>query len=109
MEENEVISDDKAIAESFNEYFVNITDSINVGEAKLNLLPTDGMEDPIDIAITKYNLHPSVKRIQDSFNPSRTFEFTPLSMEDIYKQLDRLDPKKLTPLESIPANILKDS
>ena len=30
-------------------------------------------------------------------------------MEDIYKQLDRLDPKNTTPLGSIPAKILKGS
>ena len=109
VENNQVISNDTAIAEIFNEYFVNITGSLNVGKAELNLLPTDGIVDPINVAITKYNLHPSVKRIKDNFHPFRMFEFVPVSMENIYKQLDRLDPKKATPLGSIPAKILKGS
>ena len=88
------ISNDKAIAEIFNEYFVNITGSIDVGRAELNLLSTDGIKDPIDVAITKYSLHPSVERIKDNFNPSRMFEFALVSKEEVYKQLDKLDLKK---------------
>ena len=76
---------------------------------ELNLLSTDGIKDPIDVAITKYSLHPSVKRIKDDFNPSRMFEFALVSKEEVYKQLDKLDLKKATPLESIPAKILKGS
>ena len=37
------------------------------------------------------------------------FEFTLVSMEDIRKQLDRLYPKKATPIESIQDKILKES
>ena len=108
-EGSQFISNDKAIAEIFNEYFVNITGSIDVGRAELNLLSTDGIKDPIGVAITKYSLHPSVKRIKDNFNPSRMFEFALVSKEEVYKQLDKLDLKKATPLESIPAKILKGS
>ena len=108
-EGSQFISDDKAIPEIFNEYIVNITGSIDVGRAELNLLSTDGIKDPIDVAITKYSLHPSVKRIKDNFNPSRMFEFALVSKEEVYKQLDKLDLKKATPLESIPAKILKGS
>ena len=108
-EGSQFISNDKAIAEIFNKYFVNITGSIDVGRAELKLLSTDGINDPIDIAITKYSLHPSVKRIKDNFNPSRMFEFALVSKEEVYKQLDKLDLKKATPLESIPAKILKGS
>ena len=64
VEDNEVISDDTAIAETFNEYFVKITGTIDVGNAKFYLPPTDSIEDHIAIAITKYNLYPCVKRIQ---------------------------------------------
>ena len=108
-EGSQFISNDKAITEIFNEYFVNITGSIDVGRAELNLLSTDGIKDPIDVAITKYSLHPSVKRIKNNFNPSRMFEFALVSKEEVYKQLDKLDLKKATPLESIPAKILKGS
>ena len=106
-EDSQFISNDTPIAEIFNEYFVNITGSIDVGKAELNLLSTDGIKDPIDVVITKYCLHPSVKRIQDNFNPSRMFEFALVSKEEIYNQLGRLDLKKATPLESIPVKILK--
>ena len=109
VEDNEVISNDTAIAETFNEYFIKITGTIDIGKAKFYLPPTDSIEDHIAIAITKYNLHPCVKRIQDNFNPSRMFDFTLVSMEDMYTQQQRLDPEKAAQLESIPAKILKES
>ena len=37
------------------------------------------------------------------------FEFALVSKEEVYKQLDKLDLKKATPLESTPAKILKGS
>ncbi len=42
--ENEVlVTDDKEVAEIFNEYFVNITDSLGIIQPKDALTPTDGL------------------------------------------------------------------
>ena len=51
--ENEVlVTDDKEVAEIFNEYFANITDSlIGIIQPKDALTPTDGLQDPVEIAI----------------------------------------------------------
>ena len=69
----------RLFSRTFTLHFVNTTGSIDVGRADLNLLSTDGIKDPIDVAITKYSLQPSVKRIKDNFNPSRMFEFALVS------------------------------
>ena len=64
--ENEVlVTDDKEVAEIFNEYFVNITDSLGIIQPKDALTPTDGLQDPVEIAIKKYSSHPSIKMISE--------------------------------------------
>ena len=57
----------------------------------------------------KYRLHPSIKRIQENFNHSQIFEFTSVSEVNVNNQLKRLDPKKATPLESIPGKVLEEN
>ena len=109
LENDKVVSDDRAVADIFNDYFVNITGSLDIADADSNLLSTDGIDDPVDIAVRKYSLHPSIKRIQETFNHSQIFEFTPVSVVDVNNQLKRLDPKKATPLESIPSKVLKEN
>ena len=61
LENQVVVTDAKEVAEIFNEYFVNITDSLGIIQPKDALTPTDGLHDPVEIAIKKYSSHPSIK------------------------------------------------
>ena len=66
--ENEVlVTDDKEVAEIFNEYFVDISDSLGIIQPKDALQDIDGISDPVEIAIQKYNSHPSVKLISSVY------------------------------------------
>ena len=67
----------------------------------MNLLITDSIDDPNNIPVIKYNLNSCVKRIK-KIKLSQMFEFKPIS-------LNRLDSKKVTPLERILAKILKEN
>ena len=109
LENDEIVSDDKAVAEIFNDYFANITSSLGIEETGSNVVSADGIDDPVELAIIKYSLHPSIKRITESFHPSETFEFRPYSPEEIMTQIERLDHKKSSPIESIPARVLKEN
>ena len=90
LENDEIVSDDKAVAEIFNDYFANITSSLGIEETGSNVVSADGIDDPVELAIIKYSLHPSIKRITESFHPSETFEFRPCSPEEIMTQIERL-------------------
>ena len=68
LEDDRVIADEYAVAEIFNYYFVNITGSVDTAKANLNLLSTEGIDGPIDIAVTKYSLLPSAKEIKETLN-----------------------------------------
>ena len=107
LENNEIVSDDKAVAEIFNDYFAIITSSLGIEETGSNVVSADGIDNPVELTIIKYSLHPSIKRITESFHPSETFEFQPCSPEEIMTQIERLDHKKASPIESIPARVLE--
>ena len=48
-----------------------------------------------------------IQALKETINPSQIFEFKPVLVEEISNQTNRLDPKKATPSESIPAKTLK--
>ncbi len=109
LENGELISDDKAVAEIFNEYFANITSSLGIEETGSNLVSTDDIDDPVELAVVKYSLHPSIKRIAENFRPTEMFVFRPSSTEEIEVKIKRLNPKKGSSKGSIPARVLKEN
>ena len=81
IKNNEIISNDKCVAEIFNEYFATITNSLGIQETGKNTVSTHDVNDPVEIAITKYSSHSSIKKIKENFHPTETFEFRPCSLE----------------------------
>ena len=97
MENEVLVTDDKEVAEIFNEYFVNITDSLGIIQPKDALTPTDGLHDPVEIAIKKYSSHPSIKLISENkkiqtFLPAyyKSFSMLVLSMELFLSNLKKV-------------------
>ena len=52
LENNEIISDDKAVAEKFNDYFTNMTCSLDLEETRKKIVSTDDIDSPVELAIT---------------------------------------------------------
>ena len=99
----------------FNNYFANITlfylditDAVGIKEITENISSVSGLVDPIDIAIKKYCLHPSIRRIQSNIKYTERFTFSEVSIQQVALQLSRLDPKKSSPVGAVPAKILKE-
>ena len=53
IENDTIISNDKEVAETRNDYFVSITDSLGLTENCEAISNTEGVSDPIDRAIIK--------------------------------------------------------
>ena len=112
MENEVLVTDDKEVAEIFIEYFVNITDSLGIISLSLKMLAlqdTDGISDPIEIAIQKYSSHPSAKLISSNTKPSHSFPFNFVANSRVSAELRDLKVKKPSPIDSIPSKILKDN
>ncbi len=76
----------------FNEYFANITSSLGIEETGPNLVSADDIDDPVELAVVKFSLHLSIKRITENFRPTETFVFRLSSTEEIEVQIKRLNP-----------------
>ena len=68
-----IISDDQDVAETFNTFFKNAVDSLHISENRFLLAPTESLTDPVEIAIKKFESHPSIFDIKDNINNSNSF------------------------------------
>ena len=108
--ENEVlVSDDREVADIFNEYFIHITEALGIHEPKDILTPIDGLRDPIEAAIKKYSSHPSIQLIFKNKKSSNEFGFNTVVKEKVAAALQKLKLNKANPVGSIPGKILKDN
>ena len=87
---------------------MRITDSLNIPTVRENLMPTNEITDPLDIALKKYKFHPSVKRIKERVQVEQRFEFKHVSLQEVLVQLHKLNPKKSCPIGSLPTRLLKE-
>ena len=78
-EGNELVSD-KEVAELLNDYFVNITASLEISEVEENFTKTNEIRDPIDIAVNAYKRHPSIQLIKQMVTVSENYH---VSTEEI--------------------------
>ena len=88
-----IISDDKLIAESFNEYFINV--GINIGTESEQFY-----EIPSDDQIPESGLDHS---------PNIRFKFANINVSNVAMNLSNLKVSKATGMDNLPATILKIS
>ena len=60
MDERKTVTEDKEVAKTLNQYFSTAGNSLGIIENKSLLTETENLEDPIEIAIKKFENHPSV-------------------------------------------------
>ena len=109
IEDGKMITKDSEIAEVFNNYFVNITENLDISTAESALLPIKNFLDPIEIAVRKFQRHPSICQIQERNHPCNKFEFKEVTIADIVLQIRKLYSNKASQVKSIPAKILKEN
>jgi len=67
LENNESFSEGKSVAEVFNHYFANITNSLGIEGTRENTASTNCINDPVE---NIYSLHSSIKKIRERFHPT---------------------------------------
>ena len=104
-----IISDDKAIAEVFNKFFINIVPNLKIPVE--NNIDHDFTEtdDLVLNAINKFKNHPSIIMIKRKNNPCGSFSFSSVQYDDILKKTKNLDNAKASQESDIPTKILKSN
>ena len=108
IEDDRIISKDEEVAETLNNYFVTVTDSLSLTESEI-ITSTEGAMDPIDQALIKYSNHPSIRKIRSLVQNDSLFHFDNVSIEEMKTEIGRLNPSKATTVKNIPPKILKGS
>ena len=104
IENKSVVTKNQDIATIFNNFFGNITISLNI--AKWNASFLNCNLDPVVAALEKFKSHPSVIAIEKSLRNKIFFEFSNVCYADTYHAILTLDSTKKTSGD-IPTKILK--
>ena len=108
IEEGEVISDDKVIAECLNSHFVNITDSLGLDPSFKDDGIDVSLENKVDIATEKYNNHPSIVAIKSKVQIEKKFEFNNVNLLNVMIKIEALDNSKSNS-GNIPTKIIQEA
>ena len=83
VENDDILSTDKEIAEAFSNYYSNAVKSLNLQCDSEHLSDVSDETDPIERAIKKFKNHPSIININQ--NIPRIFEFSQVDIDSIKK------------------------
>ena len=105
-EVEEIITDDKAIAEIFNEFYVKIVPNLKISME--NNFDTEFVktENPVLNAVNIYKNNPSVIMIKEKIKPIEKFSFFSVQYDDVLRKIRNLDPSKSSQLTDIQTKIL---
>ena len=106
-EGNEVITDDGKLAQTFNEYFVNIVPSLGITSFHEN---NDNVNnDNIDNIIIKFEGHPSIVAIKEQMKKyNKTFTFQNVSTDKVALIIEKLNSKKASKSDDIPTKVIEE-
>ena len=109
IEDETIISNDVEVAETMNEFFITVTDSLGINENSNYESTTGGITDPVDEAVFKISNHPSILKIKDHCQNAGSFHFQKISLDAVDREVRDLNPKKATTHKNIPPKILKSN
>ena len=108
IEDDKVISNKLELAEKFNNFFIDAVENLEI-----ELFASDVEADNtikagsvIDSIIKKYKSHPSILKIKENVKIENKFEFLEMTSEEMEKEIKKLDPKKASMKDDIPAKPL---
>ena len=102
-----IFSDDREIAEIFNNYFTNITKCLKLPEWETPITCAT-IDNPIQKAIERYINHPSITVIKNSVQENPKFNFKHVLPEDIQSVINKLKINKST-RGNLPLKIVKET
>ena len=108
VDENNIISEEGEVAEMLNSFFDKAVRDLGINENQYILSNTIGIDDPVDIAVEKYNSHPSILAIKENVSSS-VFHFKTVTQNDIENEISNLDSTKNGTVNGIPTKRLKDA
>ena len=107
VENEEVIMDDKEIAGTFSTFFEKAVSSLDISINPFLLNDPGELKNPVDIALKKFEVHPSILEIKEHVSVVDRFSFSKVTVEDMRLKIKALNIRKSGTYMDIPAFILK--
>ena len=99
IEKGEIISDESKVANSFSNFFENLIRSLGI-KANQHSQENYDLKNPVEIAIKKFEQHPSINLINKNIINNENFHFSPADHKNILKEIINLDNKKMELLKT---------
>ena len=106
VEKDSILTDEKKIATLMNNYFINITKNLDL---KPSTVPNTS---DLDEITKHFDDHISICKIKEAYNEilrEDNFSFKMVSMDKVKKEVLKLNSKKSSTYDVIPASILKQT
>ena len=104
---DKIISDDAELAQTFNDFFKNSVPSLNIAENRFLLTDTSITFDRVKESIIRFEIHPSIRSINENVEIDQRFSFSEVTVADIKVEVKNLDSKKAGTFMNIPTKHLK--
>ena len=108
VENDELLQDHKNSAEEMNNFFKNAVLTLDIKEnSYITNHNIPYITDAIEKAIAKYKFHPSILLIKEKTKcKANSFDFVPVTVNDVEKEIKKLNPNKATTFNTIPFKTL---
>ena len=107
IEDNNIICDDKKVADKMNTHFSNVVPFLDINGYECNYSYNNDI-DEIQNCVNKFQTHPSIIKIKENINMTEPFFFAIPSIPEIQADLENLNKNKPTTDNNIPAKILTE-
>ena len=108
VENNDIITEDKEVAEKFNQYFITTVSSLGITENQALLTNCSNLNDPVAKAVKKFENHPSILDIKKNVSLNSSFAFSEVGAAEMLTEINDLDDKKSGTFMNIPVKRLKE-
>ena len=110
IEKEELISDEREVANSFNDFFSNIVKNLEIPKFDVGDAIRSNMNNhPTLKAILKYRNHPSITSIARFRNRFSAFHFSCIDKKTAVKKIRKLNNSKASQDTDLPVKILKEN
>ena len=109
IEKDKVLSEERSIAKVMNNYFADISKSLNLKDSSESNVDNIGSNIRHSLKNVLFEDHVSVKIIREKNKDNGEFRFQPISTEKLKKIIIGLDCNKSNLNGSIPGTVLKDT
>ena len=106
LEDNEIVTDNMACAEIFNNFFSNSVSKLAI-DHDLHVNKGINLIDPVRNIIEKFKEHPSIVSINQKMFMPNSFSFKSVSENDIICVINNIDSSKAYQKDNIHPSILK--